>query len=115
MWSRPLPQSPPQAFLSATCVNQVSLHRPLQPLPLPLVRAPPTHSPSLPFPHRAAQPPPATATTEEFKTAARSFYKQMEDSGVEVAPQGTVADKVVQELFIVKGESKRLLLDKILL
>ena len=33
---------------------------------------------------------------------------------IEVAPQGTVAEKVVQELFIVKGESKRLLLDKIL-
>ncbi len=33
---------------------------------------------------------------------------------IEVAPQGTVAEKVVQELFIVKGESKRILLDKIL-
>ena len=33
---------------------------------------------------------------------------------IEVAPQGTVAEKVIQELFIVKGESKRLLLDKIL-
>jgi len=33
---------------------------------------------------------------------------------IEIAPQGTVADKVVQELFIVKAESKRVLLDKIL-
>jgi ATP-dependent RNA helicase RhlE len=33
---------------------------------------------------------------------------------IEIAPQGTVADKVVQELFIVKGESKRVLLEKIL-
>jgi ATP-dependent RNA helicase RhlE len=33
---------------------------------------------------------------------------------IEIAPQGTVADKVVQELFIVKAESKRALLDKIL-
>ncbi len=33
---------------------------------------------------------------------------------IEVAPQGTVADKVVQELFIVKADSKRTLLDKIL-
>ena len=33
---------------------------------------------------------------------------------IEIAPQGTVADKVVQELFIVKAESKRVLLEKLL-
>lgn len=36
------------------------------------------------------------ATTAEFRTAAKSFYKQMEDSGVEIAPVGTrkLADEV---------------------
>ena len=33
---------------------------------------------------------------------------------IEVAPQGTVAEKVTQELFIVKPESKRTLLEKLL-
>ena len=33
---------------------------------------------------------------------------------VEIAPQGTVAEKVVQELFIVKADAKRVLLDKLL-
>lgn len=43
------------------------------------------------------KPPGPTATTAEFRTAAKSFYKQMEDSGVEIAPQGTrkMADEVV--------------------
>lgn len=42
--------------------------------------------PAAPSPVPAPGP---TATTEEFRTAAKSFYKQMEDSGVEVAPVGT--------------------------
>lgn len=44
----------------------------------------------------AVPAPGPTATTAEFRTAAKSYYKQMEDSGVQVAASGTrkLADEV---------------------
>jgi hypothetical protein len=46
-------------------------------------------APPAPSPVAAIPEPPPTATTAEFKAAAKSYYKQMEDAGVEIAPQAT--------------------------
>jgi hypothetical protein len=61
----------------APAADDVALARAAAPEPVP------------PAPVAAIPEPPPTATTAEFKAAAKSYYKQMEDAGVEIAPQAT--------------------------
>lgn len=71
------------------------------PLPGAAAAAPAADDTALAFAARPVAPAPVpapgpTATTAEFKAAAKSYYKQMEDAGVEVAPTGTrkLADEI---------------------
>lgn len=102
--STPTPAAGTGAAIARTAAERESAAARPAPVPGPAAAAPAADDAAMASAARPAAPavveaPGPTATTAEFRTASKSFYKQMEDAGVEVAPSGTrkLADEVAAE------------------